>query len=157
MRTVRDESGRRLLLVKRSTDASLVRDPETGTERYVENDRLSTAKGNGESPLETAAAGVPDSVRRVLSATRDDRSLGLLVEVVDRGPVGVRELLDTYDLCESELHGLLGEFTAAGLFEQTRVLGERGYAPTDAAIEATAILRGTDPTPSADDPTGRSD
>ncbi|MFT4890831.1 MAG: hypothetical protein ACI9YT_001752, partial [Halobacteriales archaeon] len=29
MRTVRDETGDRFLLVKRSADASLVRDPET--------------------------------------------------------------------------------------------------------------------------------
>jgi hypothetical protein len=116
-----------------------VRDPATGERRYVENDRLSAAEG--EPTLSVAAAAVPAPVRRVLTAVHDERSLGLLVEVVDRGPVGVRALLDGYDLCESDLHGLLAEFRAAGLVEEARVAGRRGYQTTDLAAAALARLR----------------
>jgi len=140
MRTVRDESGDRYLLVKQSAESSLVRDPSTGEERYVDNDAITPVDDT--SPLETAAAGVPPAVRRVLAATHDDRSLGLLAEVTDRGPVAVRDLLSAYDLCESDLHGLLAEFRAAGLIEESRVGGERGYAATDVAVDALSHLRG---------------
>ncbi|WP_435317819.1 DUF7346 family protein [Haloarchaeobius sp. TZWSO28] len=141
MRTVRDDSGDRYLLVKRSSEASLVRDPATGEERYVENDRLEPAEG--ETPLETAAGAVSPAVRRILTATHDDRSLGLLVELVDGGPIAVRDLLATYDLCESDMLGLLTEFRAAGLVEEATIAGERGYDATDLAREGVTALRGT--------------
>ncbi|SFF95787.1 hypothetical protein SAMN04488063_0924 [Halopelagius inordinatus] len=140
MQTVRDPAGKRYLLVKRSGEASRVRDPETGREEYRANDELTF---EGTSPLVTAAAAVPDSVRRVLTATHGDRSLGLLVEMADRGPLSVVELLDAYDLCESDLHGLLGEFRAAGLLTETRVHGERGYDATETARDAVSHLRAT--------------
>ncbi|SDQ60612.1 DUF7346 family protein [Halopelagius longus] len=140
MQTVRDDAGKRYLLVKRSGESSRVRDPETGTEQYRSNDELTF---EGVSPLVTAAGAVPDSVRRVLSATHDDRSLGLLVEVTDRGPLSVVELLDAYDLCESDLHGLLGELRAADLLTETRVHGERGYDATETARDAVSRLRST--------------
>jgi hypothetical protein len=139
MRTVRSDDGRRYLLVKQSSGSSLVRDPQTGAERYVENDRLETVEG--ESPLAAAAGAVAPPVRRVVTAVHDDRSLGLLVEVVDRGPTPVRELLGAYDLCESDLHGLLAEFRAAGLVAETSVAGERGYEATETAQRAVGALR----------------
>jgi hypothetical protein len=139
MRTVRDDEGRRYLLVKRSSESSLVRDPDTGEERYVPNADL-TVDAEA-SALSTAAEAVPDPVRRVLTATPNDRALGLLVELVDRGPTGVRTLLDAYDLCESDLHGLLAEFRAAGLIDEARVAGERGYEATEATRDAVARLR----------------
>ena len=139
MRTVRDDEGRRYLLVKRSSESSLVRDPDTGEERYVPNADL-TADAEV-SALSTAAEAVPDPVRRVLTATPNDRALGLLVELVDRGPTGVRTLLDAYDLCESDLHGLLAEFRAAGLIDEARVAGERGYEATETTRDAVARLR----------------
>ncbi|WP_138796936.1 hypothetical protein [Halostella sp. PRR32] len=139
MRTVRDESGDRYLLLKQSGESSRVRDPATGEERYVDNDALSVVEG--ESPLATSARGVPEDVRRVIAAVHDDRSLGLLAEIADRGPVGIRELLDAYDLCESDLHGLLAEFRAAGLVEEARVAGERGYDATETATAALDALR----------------
>jgi hypothetical protein len=142
MRTVRDEEGRRYLLVKRSGESSLVRDPDTGTERYLPNADL-TAEDDA-APLSTAAEAVPSSVRRVLTATPNDRALGLLVELVDRGPVGVRTLLDAYDFCESDLHGMLAEFRAAGLIAETRVAGERGYEATETTRDAVAYLRSDD-------------
>ncbi|WP_299269920.1 DUF7346 family protein [Halorientalis sp.] len=138
MRTVHDDSGTRLLLVKRSGDSSRVRDPETGEEQYVPNDALEFVD---ESPLETAATTVPDPARTVLTAVRDDRALGLLLELDRRGPVAVRDLMSGYDLCESDLHGLLGEFRAAGLVDEATVAGERGYRLTDRAAEGLTHLR----------------
>ena len=131
MRSVEDEAGDRYLLLKRSGDAWLVRDPGTGAERHLPAASLSVV--GGESPLETAARGVPDPVRRNLDVT-SDRALGLLSEVRRREPVAVRTLLADYDLCESDLHGLLGEFRAAGWLAETTVAGERGYETT-AALE----------------------
>ncbi|WP_251344321.1 DUF7346 family protein [Haloplanus halophilus] len=139
MRTVRDDEGERYLLVKRSAESSLVRDPETGAERYLPNAALTV--DDGTAPLQTAAEAVPEPVRRVLVATPNDRALGLLVELVDRGPLAVRTLLDAYDVCESDLHGLLGEFRAAGLIAETRVAGERGYEATEPTREAVERLR----------------
>ncbi|MFB6096660.1 MAG: hypothetical protein ABEJ74_04665 [Haloferacaceae archaeon] len=139
MRTVRDAEGKRYLLVKESSESSRVRDPETGEERHLANDELEPAEG--ESPLETAAAGVPAPTRRVLTAVPNERALGLLLELVDRGPLPVVQLLDAYDLCESDLHGLLTEFRAAGLVEEAEVLGERGYDATETARTGVAGLR----------------
>jgi hypothetical protein len=140
MQTVRDADGDRFLLVKRSSDSSLVRDPETGEERYLSNEELRFEDGE-QSPLSVAASGIPGAVRRVVSAAHDERSLGLLVELADRGPLSVVELLDAYDLCESDFHGLLAEFRAAGLIDETTVHGERGYDATDVTERAVAALR----------------
>jgi len=140
MRTVRDEGGNRYLLLKQSGDSSRVRDPETGEERHLPNDSLKVV--DGESPLETASRVVPESVRAVVGAAHDDRSLGLLLEIDARGPVGVRVLLDAYDLCESDLHGLLAEFRASGLIREVEVSGGRGYETTDVASEGIAALVG---------------
>jgi len=139
MRSVRDDSGTRYLLLKQSGESSYVRNPKTGEERYVDNDELEPIEG--ESPLVTAASGVPEAVRTVMTAVRDDRSLGLLLEIDARSPVGVRTLLSATDLCESDLHGLLAEFQAAGLIEETTTAGERGYETTDAASGALSQLR----------------
>ena len=139
VRTVADREGRRYVLLKRSGDSSRVRDPRTGEERYLPNEELSAVEG--ESPLETAARAVSEPTRRVLRAVHSDRALGLLVELDERGPTPVRDLMGSYDLCESDLHGLLAEFTAAGLVTETRVVGQRGYELTDVAREGLAALR----------------
>ena len=140
MQTVRDGDGETYLLVKRSAESSRVRDPATGAERYVDNEDLSVV--DGESPLTTAASGVPEPVRRTLRAVHDDRSLGLLAVVVDEGPLSAIELLDTADMCESDLHGTVTELRAAGLIDEVDVGGRRGYAATDTASEALDRLRG---------------
>lgn len=139
MRTVEDEDGRRYLLVKASSDAWLVRDPTTGEERYLPADELAAV--GGESPLAVAAAGVPEAVRRVVVAAHDDRSLGLLVELADRGPLPAVDVLGAYDYCESDLLGLLSEFRAAGLVREVRVHGDRGYDATAVTREAVRALR----------------
>ncbi|RLM94515.1 hypothetical protein D3D02_00595 [Halobellus sp. Atlit-38R] len=141
MQTVRDDAGDRYLLIKRSAESSRVRDPETGEERYLPNDALTV---EDDAPLSVAARAVPEAVRRVATAAHDDRSLGLLVELADCGPLSVVELLDSYDLCESDLHGLLGEFRAAGLLTETTVYGERGYDATETTRRAVATLRGAE-------------
>ncbi|ACM55785.1 DUF7346 family protein [Halorubrum lacusprofundi] len=140
MQTVRDAAGETYLLVKRSAESSRVRDPATGEERYVDNDELRIV--DGESPLATAASGVPAPVRRTLRAVRDDRSLGLLAVVVDEGPIAAIDLLDAADMCESDLHGTITEFRAAGLIDEAEVAGQRGYEATPVAVEAIELLRG---------------
>jgi predicted transcriptional regulator len=77
-----------------------------------------------------------------MRAVHDDRSLGLLVIVADEGPLSVIELLDMADLCESDLHGTVTELRAADLIDEAEVNGHRGYAATDLALEALALLRG---------------
>ena len=137
MRTV-EHDGERYLLVKRSGESSLVRDPETGEERYLPNDELTAT---GDSPLAVAARAVPEPQRRLLTAVHSERTLGVLVELDDRGPLSVREFLGRYDLCESDVHGTFAELRAAGLVEEVDVGGERGYATTDLAGEALDALR----------------
>lgn len=139
MRTVRDPSGKRYLLVKEAAESSRIRDPETGEEHYRSNAELEPEAGD--PPLRTAATGVPAAVRRAVLAVSDERTLGLLIELVDRGPLSVQSLLDSYELCESDLHGVLAEFRAAGLVTETTVGGERGYQPTTEAREAVATIR----------------
>lgn len=137
MRAVEHE-GEQYLLIKRSSDSSLVRDPETGTERYLPNDELTVT---GDSPLSIAARSVPEPQRRVLTAVHSERLLGLLIELDTDGPLSVRELLDRYDLCESDLHGHVAELRAAGLVREAERYGERGYATTELAHEGIEALR----------------
>ncbi|WP_115862801.1 DUF7346 family protein [Halorussus litoreus] len=138
MRTVRDEAGDTFVLLKESSDSCKLRDPETGEETY--RDAAALEPVAGESPLTTTAQAVPEPVRRVLTATPDERALGLLVDLRERGPHSVRYLLDATDLCESDLLGILTEFRAAGLVEEATVAGERGYGTTELAEDGLASL-----------------
>ena len=133
-----EHDGDRYLLVKHSGESSLVRDPETGEERYLPNDEL---VATGDSPLAVAARAVPEPARRVLTAVHSERTLGALLELEARGPLSVREILGSYDLCESDVHGTFAELRAAGLVEAVEVDGERGYAATELASEGLAALR----------------
>lgn len=140
MRTVRDQSGTRYLLLKESDESSLVRDPETGERRYLETATLSPAEG--EPPLAVAARAVPTEASGLRATVPDERALGLLVELDERGPLAVRELLGAYELCESDLHGRIAELRAAGLVAEAEVAGERGYELTEDAAAALAAARG---------------
>jgi hypothetical protein len=137
MRAVEGPGGT-YLLVKRAGESSLVRDPETGEERYVPNDDLEPA---GEDPLTLAAAGVTDGARALLRGCHDDATLGLLLELDRRGPLPVRELLSLGETCESDLNGLLAELRAAGCVEETEVGGERGYRVSEGVSAALSALR----------------
>lgn len=139
MRTVEDESGRRLLVVKRSADSWLVRDPESGAERYVDPAGLTAV--DDAAPLATAARSVDADARRLVLAARDDRALGLLCHLDAVGPRSVVALMDETDLCESDLHGTVAEFRAAGLLEEVTVDGRRGYGLTERARSALDRLR----------------
>lgn len=139
MKTVRDDDGTHYLLLKRSGEASLVRDPETGNECYVGNDRLEDA--DDISPLETSARAIPDPVRAIVRTAHDDRSLGLLVELADRGPLSVRTLLSNTAYCESDLSGLLATLAAAGVITEVEVDDERGYELAEESAAALARLR----------------
>ncbi|ELY52069.1 DUF7346 family protein [Natronococcus jeotgali] len=152
MKPVQDDTGKRYVLLKRSEHASLVRDPETGNECYVQNDRLEHLED--ESVLETAARTIDEPVRTLLTAVHDETALGLLVDLGERGPLGVREMLDAYDCCESDLHGRLTVLTAADLIAETDVAGERGYRLADegeVALEAIGANTDANPRRSGDD------
>lgn len=149
---VEDASGDRYLLEKRSRDAWLVLDPETGESVYRDPEALTVLAET--APLEAVVDGLetsgigsdhedraPEPLCRLLGAVHSRRSLGLAVTIVDRGPIGVRTLLDDTTLCESDLHGTIAELAAAGLLEETDVVGERGYAATADAERAVAALR----------------
>jgi hypothetical protein len=138
-RTVENEDGDRYLLLKESAESSLVRDPETGETQYLPTAALDPVAG--QSPLATAARELPSDVRTLLVAVPDERALGLLLELDADGPLAVRTLLSAYDLCESDLHGLLAELRAAGLLAETTVTGRRGYGTTETASETLATLR----------------
>lgn len=151
MKTVRDEDGNIYHLLKRSADSSLVRDPRTGERRYVENDRLEDCAGA--TPLEQSADAVDPAVRTLLGSAHDDEDLGLLVELADRGPLGVVTILECSGWCESDLGGRLARLRLAGLLEETVVDGERGYRLTETGARALAVVR-LSPSSSADDPIG---
>jgi len=137
MRAVEGPEGT-YLLVKRSGESSLVRDPETGEERYLPNAELEPA---GEDPLALAAEGVSAGARALIRGCHDESTLGLLLELERRGPLPVRDLLDVGESCESDLNGLLAELRVAGCIEETVVAGERGYRVSGAVADALAALR----------------
>jgi hypothetical protein len=139
MRTVEDDAGKRYLLLKRSGDSSLVRDAETGERLHLPTDGLTVIGGT--SPLATAAEGVPDAARKLVSTVRDDRTLGLLVALADADGLPARTLLDAEDYCESDLNGLLAELRAAGLVETATVDGEEGYRLTEDAAAVVSALQ----------------
>lgn len=140
MQTVEDRDGARYLLCKRSDESSLIRDPDTGEERYVESDALSPVEGV--SALETAASEFDDPIRALVRGVHDDRTLGLLLVLDARGPLSARDLLGFDSLCESDFHGTIAELRAAGLVAEREVAGERGYGLTETANEALSSLRG---------------
>ncbi|WP_247728355.1 DUF7346 family protein [Halovivax limisalsi] len=141
MKTVRDDDGTRYVLLKRADEASLVRDPRTGAECYVGNDRLEPEPE--ESPLEAFALAAPAATRTVIENVHDTRTLGLLYWIDDEGPIDVRTLLAESTFCESDLGGRLTSLTMAGLLDEDSVDGERAYRTTDLATEALTELRST--------------
>lgn len=134
MRTVRDRDGNHYALVKRSGSSSLVRDTASGERAYLPNDELTVV--DRESSLETIARAVPESIRRLIVAVHSPEMLGLLVYLADAGPTSVRHLLETTDLCESDLQGTLTVLRASGLVEESRIHGEPGYELTDEGSQA---------------------
>jgi hypothetical protein len=137
-RAVEDEAGNRYLLLKQSGDSSLVRDPETGERTHLPTESVDATE---QSALETILSPVPEAVLDLLTAVHDERALAVVLELDAEGPLAVRTLLNSYDFCESDLHGLLAELQAAGLIAEASVAGERGYETTEAATEALGVVR----------------
>jgi len=118
MRTVRDDSGEKFLLLKRSTHSSLLRDPNTGESCSRPNTALELLDSD---PLAVAGAAIPEEKRATLGL--DVTTLGLLLEVARRAPLPVRELPSITDACEQDLNGMAGELRAAGHLEERTVAG----------------------------------
>lgn len=137
MRTVQTPDGTTYLLLKESSDSSLVRDPRTGEEEFIPNDDLEPVD---DAPLVTVASAVPGPVRALVTATHSERTLGLLVDLHQHGARSVRGMLETHDLCESDLLGAITEFRAASLVAETDVAGERGYELTEDGQAAVSFL-----------------
>lgn len=138
-RPVQDSDGNRYLLLKQSSESSLVRNPETGERLHLPNEALEPVEGK--STAATVLAPIPEAVQTLVTAVHDERSLALLVELDTEGPMAVRTLMSQYDFCESDLHGLLGELQAARLITEKEVVGERGYETTDLGSEALAAVQ----------------
>lgn len=137
MRTVQTPDGTPYLLLKESSESSLVRDPRTGEEEFIPNTDLEPVD---EAPLVVAASTVPEPVRKLITATHSERTLGLLVDLHLHGPRAVRGMLEFHDLCESDLLGAITEFRAGGLVRETTVAGERGYELTEDGERAIEFL-----------------
>jgi len=144
MRTVRDGDGRECILVERGSETSRVYDPAAGETRTLPTANVEASDAD---PLSVTARSVPPEARTLLRSVATDAGLGLLVDLDERGPRGVREMLDAYGLCESDLHGTLAEFRVAGLVEETTVDGRRGYRVTEEASAALALLGAGPETP----------
>jgi hypothetical protein len=142
MQTVRDADDQVYLLLERGERSCRVRDPVTGTERSVRSETLEAASVPVLRAIGRAAS---STIGARLNTIVDDRTLGLLCEIRRREPVGVRPLLDDYGLCESDLHGTVGELRAAGLIEPAALdafaLSEAGYRTTSRAHSLLAESR----------------
>ena len=138
MRTVETSDGERYLLLSESDGTARLRDPATGEERTADAD---TVEPIADGALAVAAGGIPEPVRRTVTAVHDERALGVVVTLVDDGPTAVVDLLSASELCESDFNGLFAELRAAGLVAECRVACERGYEATETAEEAVALLR----------------
>ena len=137
-RVVRDGEGSRYILEKQSADSSRVRDPETGEHLHLPHDALEPVDA---SPLRVATDALAEEAVTLVTRVPNERALGLLVDLDERGPTGVRRLLDVTDLCEGDLHGLLAALQAGGLLAEVTVAGERGYETTETASAALDRLR----------------
>jgi hypothetical protein len=138
-RTVEDGDGTRYLLLKRSAESSLVRDPETGERLHLPNDDIEVVEDI--ATADTVLRAIPEELVSLVTAVHDERALALLVELDEEGPMSVHTLLSAYDFCESDLHGLVAELRAAGLVQEATVHDQRGYETTEEASEALDLLR----------------
>lgn len=135
---VRHRDGTLYYLVKRSTEASLVREVDTEHYQYVPNGLLEEFDAETEAD-EVQGRRTPDPEQLDELYRRfdiHDPRVPELLEYFGPEPVRVRTLLAKTTFCESDLHGLLGELTAAGVLEERRIAGERCYSLTTEAKNA---------------------
>ena len=140
MRTVKDSHGTRYELVKRSGEASLVRNIESGAKSYIPNTELTPIVDEG-GLTDLAETTIAPSARHLITGVHSMRALGLLVLINHRGSVGVRELLDRTTYCERDLFRVLHDLDAGGLLEETTVDGERGYRVSNTCTDALELVR----------------
>lgn len=138
-RTVEDTDGNRYVLEEHSEPESRVFDPATGTRRQLPTEDLAPVDEPPQLAAMARSLG-PGTVFQI-DGVHDELGLGLILELERRGPTSVRTLLDVTELCESDLHGYLGELQAGGLIRETTVYGERGYEVTEAATSRLAGIR----------------
>ena len=143
MKRVRDDDGRTYHLLKRSGDSALVRDVETGVERYRPVNELQAIDRG--SPTDDHLEAIPRPVRTLVRATPNEDALAVLALLDRRGPLSVRRLLDETTFCESDVNGIVTGFRLAGLLTEVDVNGERGYATTETATRALEVITATDP------------
>jgi hypothetical protein len=136
MRIVEDDTGNRYLLLKRSQSSSLVRDLDSGERRHVPTHVLTVIED--QSPLASAASELPAAAVKLITAVRNERTVGLLVALEAAGGLSARQLLEAEDYCESDLNGLVTELRSGGLIEPTTIEGEDGYQLTE---PTAAIIR----------------
>lgn len=138
-RTVEDADGNRFVLEEHAKPESRVFDPATGTRRELPTEDLAPVEETPHLAAMARSLG-PGSVFQ-FDGVHDERSLGLVLELERRGPTAVRTLLDITELCESDLHGYLGELQAGGLVRETTVQGERAYELTETATSRLSGVR----------------
>lgn len=139
MRLVRDQSGRAHVVSARDGDHLDIVDPATGRERTVPATDVDPVVDEPELPV--LAAALPTDPGSPLDGIGDPRAVGLLGVLEAAGPLPATMLLAFESLCESDLHGIVGELSAAGYVEQTTVDGRSGYRTTAAAERTLAGLR----------------
>lgn len=138
MKTGRGPDGRQLLVVGRTDGELRVRDPATGSEETVPAEQVDRLD---REPLAVVRDAVTDGLDEGRPIGTDDRTVGLAVEFVDRGPTPVRRLTASYDACESDLNGMVAELRVAGLIEATSLAGQPAYRATASAEQLAARLR----------------
>lgn len=122
MTIVEDDGGRRYLLIKRSSSASLLQSLDTGDQAYHPNKtfRVITDGHSGEP--------IPEEVLTLIGDTdiesTDDRFLEVLTVLARGEPVPIRSLLDLTTLCESDLFAILRELEVRDIVETTTIGAE---------------------------------
>jgi len=139
MRVVRDGAGRINVVRERSDEQRVLVDPATGTERTVS--AADVVPVVDEPELELVASALPDPTDSPLASIGDARARGILGVLEAAGPLPATMLLAFESLCESDLHGTVGELRAAGLVAETTVDGHSGYRMTETAARTLADLR----------------
>ena len=134
MTIVEDDIGRRYLVVKRSSSASLLQSLETGERAYHSNDSFESIEE------ERFDGDIPEELRTLLADNaihfNDYRLLKVVTLLQDGNPVMIRTILAQTTLCESDLFAILRELEIAGLVEEVTIGDERARQLTPTAKAA---------------------
>ena len=151
---IEDRAGTSYVLLKRSTEASLVRNLETGSIQYLPTSafaRVTTDDRTADSKVALAT----NFQHRIPNAAAHE----LITMLYDTGPSSVRVLLNETTLCERDFFAVTRELVLGDVLEPTDIAGEQGYALTDEArsnITGTASAGRAQSPPSTDSSSGSS-